>query len=190
MSRGHWPSPANVAVVLASIDCICAELFLDAKELIILGKTLRTAGGACLDLTCSQSDSKIAICRSSVSPDRCDVITPQPAFWTCGLLQWLQKSIRSGLPWAKEHCRLLLQLPWQRAQVSYQKVIANYLTYPRASKNSSVFKVILVNGSSMETMGYSAQNSLYIAIISSPVFFMEPSLSSVLKSRSYILSAV
>lgn len=42
----------------------------------------------------------------------------------------------------------------------------------------------------MDTTGKFLQKDLYISVICAAVFFCEPSLFSVLKSRSYILSSV
>ena len=44
--------PPDVAVVLTRILGVGAELFLDAKELVVLGQALRAAGRARLDLAC------------------------------------------------------------------------------------------------------------------------------------------
>jgi len=36
----------------SSIDCICAQLFLDPKQLVVLSKTFRSAWSSSLDLAC------------------------------------------------------------------------------------------------------------------------------------------
>ena len=51
--------PPDVAVVLTRILGVGAELFLDAKELVVLGQSLGAAGRAGLDLPRGESDGEI-----------------------------------------------------------------------------------------------------------------------------------
>lgn len=49
----------GVAEVLAGVDSLRAEFLFDTQKLIVLGKTLRTAGSTCLDLAGAQTDDNI-----------------------------------------------------------------------------------------------------------------------------------
>jgi len=51
--------PPDVAVVLTRILGVGAELFLDAKELVVLGQSLGAAGRAGLDLPRGESDGEV-----------------------------------------------------------------------------------------------------------------------------------
>merc|ERR1719313_1642466 len=58
---------------------VLAEVLLDAQELVVLGEALRTAGAPVLICPQQSPTARSAMKESSVSPDRWDAMTPQPA---------------------------------------------------------------------------------------------------------------
>mmetsp|Transcript_25430 Transcript_25430/g.40664 ORF Transcript_25430/g.40664 Transcript_25430/m.40664 type:complete len:389 (-) Transcript_25430:289-1455(-) len=158
---------------------------------LYLARRSERQGAPVLIWPVARPTARSAMYESSVSPDRWDVITPHPAFFAMRTASIASEMVPI---WFTLSSRALHALP--SMAVATRSGLVTSRSSPTTWHTPAAVSVAVFSksswskGSSIDTIGYSAQNSLYMAIISSPVFFMDPSLPSVLKSRSYILSSV
>mmetsp|Transcript_11880 Transcript_11880/g.49771 ORF Transcript_11880/g.49771 Transcript_11880/m.49771 type:complete len:561 (+) Transcript_11880:77-1759(+) len=139
--------PADVAVGLARVHGVRAELLLDAQQLVVLGQTLGAAGRAGLDLASRKTHGEIrdvGILGFARAVGRHDA----PA----RLLGHAHRLDRLGDGTDLVHleqqrvARLGLDGGGDALGVGDEQVIAHNLAHARAGKQAGVLKVILVEG--------------------------------------------